>query len=517
MKRILIILWAGFMGLLMFSCYNDEGSYDYHEINEVNISNWVSGGYTMIYHSDTLRITPQLEYDSLSTEPYIEFTMDEGNLDRYEIVWQAVQTNVASDEVPVDEVIGTELNLVYPVSLKPGNYYLYLKIKDKETDLLWMSQTSLQVLNATDMGFLLLGEKEDGNVGLDMISFATDTLILKDLLVGCGLPELQGPVRVMYTGTYIRNTYLWISTESGSYYLDPTTMQGTPENTFNAFVVSVLDMPDNMVIQDMNARYWYSPNTMNRVFIAGGNVFACQLGMGELYANPVNCYSATDMDFFEVFPYIFANNYWRPGSYVVYDETNHRFVYFSNGLSTTCLTMTDGANDQYSWQQPEDRELIYGENSFQLSGYGTYSYALLEDAENFYLYQFLFPMSGRPNKSNGATIPKSTVPDMKAGQLFAFSSTMPVMLYADGSTLHAYNYAYNRSFSMEMDGEITCMEFDVTGANYDEIMIATYNDTEKGVVQRFRLETDLTQFLLTPLDNCRWTGLVRVKDIEWRQ
>ena len=70
---------------------------------------------------------------------------------------------------------------------------------------------------------------------------------------------------------------------------------------------------------------------------------------------------------------------------------------------------------------------------------------------------------------------------------------------------------------MDMGDEITCMEFDYVNNVLDEIMIATYNDTEQGIVQRFQLEDDdLRAFELTPLHNCRWTGLVRVVDMDVR-
>ena len=47
-------------------------------------------------------------------------------------------------------------------------------------------------------------------------------------------------------------------------------------------------------------------------------------------------------------------------------------------------------------------------------------------------------------------------------------------------------------------------------------MIATYNDEEQGIIERYQLGSDLLNLDLTPLKNCRWTGLVKVKDIEYK-
>ena len=176
--------------------------------------------------------------------------------------------------------------------------------------------------------------------------------------------------------------------------------------------------------------------------------------------------------------------------------------------------MEDATTTPFPWQQPEGRELIYGENTWML-GTSTYlSMALFEDDENFYVYQFM--CVSPPTKSRAYTIPKSEVPNMHAGQLFAFAASRTLLLYADGNILHAYDYENGLSYSKDMGDEITCMEFDYMN-NWDEIMIATYNEAEKGIVQRFQLESDdLRDFKLTLLNNCRWTGLVKVKDMDVR-
>ena len=58
MRKLILILWAGILSVFSISCYDDEGSNDYHPINEVKISDWKKGGYTAIFKNDTLKITP---------------------------------------------------------------------------------------------------------------------------------------------------------------------------------------------------------------------------------------------------------------------------------------------------------------------------------------------------------------------------------------------------------------------------------------------------------------------------
>ena len=189
MNNIRIYAFFWMIVLLTVSCYEDKGNYDYHPINEVKISDWKKGGYTAIFKNDTLKITPLSYLDTVRKEPVIQFTED-SDPSRYEYEWKVVASS-STDDRDKGIVLGTERNLRYFVNLKPDSYTLYLKVKDTKTDLIWKSYTSLTVLSVTDKGFFVLGEKEDGTVGLDMISTAKDTIVLKNLLEGNGLPELR--------------------------------------------------------------------------------------------------------------------------------------------------------------------------------------------------------------------------------------------------------------------------------------------------------------------------------------
>ena len=66
MRKLILILWAGILSVFSISCYDDEGSNDYHPINEVKISDWKKGGYTAIFKNDTLKITPLSYLDMFS-------------------------------------------------------------------------------------------------------------------------------------------------------------------------------------------------------------------------------------------------------------------------------------------------------------------------------------------------------------------------------------------------------------------------------------------------------------------
>ena len=46
--------------------------------------------------------------------------------------------------------------------------------------------------------------------------------------------------------------------------------------------------------------------------------------------------------------------------------------------------------------------------------------------------------------------------------------------------------------------------------------MATYNSTTRGTLQKYVLGTDQNTFELKPDEKCKWNGLVKVKDIDWK-
>ena len=524
MRKLIWILWAGMLITLFTSCYDDEGSNDYHPINEVKISDWRKGGYTAIYKSDTLRITPLSYLDTIQKEPVIQFTEDQ-NPDRYEYEWKVVSTG-STDERDKGQLLGTERNLVYFVDLKPDTYNLFFKVKDKETDMVWRSVTTLTVLSITDKGFLVLGEKEDGTVGLDMISMAKDTVILKDMLSGNGLPGLRGPLRVMYTGSYyyeVPTMRIWISSEEGSYYVDLGSFQGTSANTLKNMVFSGFDMPDMLNVVDMASRQRYTGMSMSRVMMTEDYVFTVSLYSDESYGDPVNRLDVLSETCFKPYPLIFHSPL-SPSGWIIYNTDENFFTFLRSNLDNYVTQLKDADGEAFPWIQPAGRTCIYGENTFNTtggSGNGN-SMALMEDPEHFYVYQFYANIishipSSMPKKIAAYSIDKTKAIGLKKGLLYAFASKRSLLLYAEGHTLHAFDYVNQIHYAKDMEDEITFMRFDPYGDNFDELMVATYNSQKKGMVTRYLLGADLNVFELESLDGCYWDGLVKVKDIDYRE
>ncbi|RHR79029.1 PKD-like family lipoprotein [Odoribacter sp. AF15-53] len=509
MKRNIILFVVIALTCGIVACYDDKGSYDYHEVNEVEVDE-LGDGYSMIFKKDTLKITPKLN-----------FSMDSLNPDRYEYEWKAVPG--LSNENP-GGIIGTSRNLNYFIELYPGSYSIYLKVRDKQTGLLWMNYTSLTVRTEVSRGFLLVGEDEEGYVDVDMISMPGDTIVLKSLLANNGLPPMKGARGILYTGAYTASmdpyVKLWVMSEERSYYVNTTTFEGDPLNTFERMVYSSFDMPEEMNPVHFVAKSRAGAMSTNRMVVCdNGYVFMASLYSGDFYANPMNRASKTQDVLFKAYPYIFSAPGYVYGA-VLYDTDDNRFLRFGT-FDTYSRELSDAAGDVFPWIQPEGRMLWYAENTMDTEGGSSNgnSFALMKDTETgqFHIYKFYAYSSAL--KRGYYEIKSSLATDLARAELFAFSSKRTLFMYAVGSKLYAYDYnkGYEKLYSMDMGDEITMLKFDLQAdGTYNDLYVATYNSATGGTLQKYTLGTDQNTFELKPDERCCWTGLVKVKDMDWR-
>ncbi|MBS1356041.1 MAG: hypothetical protein HPZ83_11915, partial [Odoribacter sp.] len=131
MRQILYIC-LGIILLSIVSCYDDKGNYDYHDINEVIFGD-IETAHNVLLNIDTLKI---------NGKDFVK--MSQGDLtdtDRFEYLWVVFSPSNSR----VKDTISTDLELYYPVTLAPGTYNLYLKIRDRVTEVQWKKQFTVTV------------------------------------------------------------------------------------------------------------------------------------------------------------------------------------------------------------------------------------------------------------------------------------------------------------------------------------------------------------------------------------
>lgn len=500
-------------GLFLGSCAKDLGTYEYNDINDVKIAG-ISGAYSVRRGVDTLRINPTLTA-----------TMDAGDTIRYRYLWIVKEGNNI-------DTIGRYRNLEYAVSLNPLAYKLFYRIRDKQTGVEWQANADLQVGTPYSRGWLIMGEDEQGYAEAEMLSIQNDTLHLKHILSESGLPRLQEAVSLQHTGggldTYVK---LWAMTKSGSYFLDRVTMKGTTSNNMSR-VLYVSEPVDPQtfhpifIAPQMRTAAGQLSTTSYRVMLTkAGDIFASFLVLngGDFYNNPINRVATAQNVRIPAAPYIL----YATGSMTTamwYDTVNQRFLNYSGfGLATASTVLTDVPNAVFPWNQGDTgRKLVYAENTRNTDGGSTNgnSFAIMKDPLNInHIYKFY--ANGSAPAKRAAYVVSSIATDFDKANFYAFSSNRTVVFYAVGSKLYAYDYnpGNERIYQYPEIGadQISMLKFDT---QYDHLQnslyIATYNSVNKGTLKRYRLGTNPNVVELLPQENSTWTGLIKIKDINWR-
>lgn len=510
MKRNIILCLLS--AAILWACVEDKGSYDYREINEVAISG-IDGSYTVMPGVQTLRIEPVVEMSDA----------DASDASRFEYLWLAVVAYQTKDTIGRERVLSTTLDLA------PRTYELVFKVIDRQTDVVWKTVSSLVVGNAYAKGIMLIGEDAAGNAEAQMISMASETVVMPDMLKDSGLPALRDPIAFIHTGNtadgYIKT---WVLTGTGSYYIDRVTQKGTEANNFRSQVFSTYPKPETMFpvniapeIKDKAGNLGYN---QERVVLCNNGYLYCAslFYMGDFYTNPMNR-TADDPETFITArtPYLMYGLDDTKGT-VWYDDLNERFMYLESSFAQYSVVLTDNPGDPFPWdQKATGRTLVYAENSHNIDGgsAGGNSFALMRDGTGkMFIYKF-YVKSPVEKRNMYEITPIATAIDRAT--MFAFSSTRTVMFYVADGKLYAYDYNPGNEKCYELTGytggRITMLKADTQidpAAN--PLYIATWDTATGGTLQKFNVGTDPNTVAVTPDPEWKWSGLTRIKNMSWR-
>jgi len=513
MKKIYIIFA---ICLLFTGCAKDLGNNQYTDINEVEFSN-IEENYRVMMNSTPLIIDPTLNM-SEGVDPDSE---------RFEYQWVSVSVTGERDTIATTRVYNSV------VTLSPGDYTLYLKVKDKETGVQWTTYTYLSVGTVYTRGIMLIGEDEAGNADAQMISMMTDTSLVTNILKNSGLPPLTEPIGFIHTGIASSSSYnkcvkVWVMTKTGSYWLDRESMKGTTDNHFSKIAFTT-EPTANLCIADVAPQVYnlngnVSSGYYRAVVTSSGLLFNSAFGVngGDFYTDPVNRLSTDYNTILHAYPFLFypLKNYY---GVVWYDTDNNRFLKVTTTGANSSL-LVDSPGDIFPWNQGvTGRKLIYGENTYNKDGGNSSgnSFALMKDSQGKYFIYKMYAYASTPKKVGFYQIDLSIATGFANATMYGFSSKRTLLFYASGNNLYAYDYDPGHEkiyqFNIFSGDEISMIKFDTQmDTETNGLYVATYNSATKGKLQRFLLNSDPNTVTLTPDPVNSWSGLTKVKNMSWR-
>lgn len=134
--------------LLVSSCYEDKGNYDYHDINEIEIS-----GIDPLYEID--------QYDMLVIEPNLAGTLY-SDTERFTYEWEIDR-----------KIVSEEFKLEYEVENTPGNKNARFIVTDKQTGIKSYMRFSLTVTSSTSGDLVMVLSKHNGKAEMSYLRLPT--------------------------------------------------------------------------------------------------------------------------------------------------------------------------------------------------------------------------------------------------------------------------------------------------------------------------------------------------------
>lgn len=518
MKKSLILF---LMAVGFSSCVKDEGNYTYTEVNEITIEGLEESYYAL------------QGVDVLEIQPKITSTLLGENLDNYEFQWHLHQGLAEHKHTLIYK--GKEKDLTYKVDAPLGDYTLYFTVLDKTTGIKAMASAPLTVANSTTRGFLLFGDDlEEDIMGLDMVVMPTgrDTVVVENVYDNSET-RFRNADQILFQGKYPKSSTgqdlqtLWMCTEDGSFRMS------------NREDISIIAELNDFGIIELSKDFTYNKPMRikdvfpHQAFTNMSNMYrgymtedVCVFGSAataEYYATPINRLSDTSKELFKFYPLAFMNaargSAFSTNYAIIYNMDDNCFmgIYYSKGYA---LTLKENANDKFPCKQ-DNRTIVWGGNAVN-----TYSYALmkdLSDTPNYYLYQFkpgsytAWSNSATMTKQNAYTIDLSKATNLDKASHYMVSGSGSILLYTYGSTLYLYNYQYGDLISQDMGGEITYLDYEYNSTmSTTAFIIATYNDTDKGIVRKLNVGTDPNKLEIIENPKEVWHTRLRVKDVEWK-
>ena len=207
-----------FLTMILAACYDDEGNYDYKELNDVTIEGILDNDwYNKFTYVDTLRIKPELALGG--SEEHLKFE------------WRLVPLHASynRDSIPSEVqmqgyIIGNGKNLEYPLKEPAGDYLGFFWVTDTLTKVSYKKDFFVRLRTAVTDGWMLLCE-DKGKARLDMVSHlsATEDMVSRDIWSDCDF-EFGKPYKLTYNFTQQKSSrLLWC--EAGTFDLDKEKLQ----------------------------------------------------------------------------------------------------------------------------------------------------------------------------------------------------------------------------------------------------------------------------------------------------
>jgi hypothetical protein len=494
-KNVKFQFFLSVLFVLNYSCTDDEGNYNYNEINEIAVTG-VEESYTA-YSGEYFKISPNLNA-----------TKDDGSdPDRYIYEWIALNPSKLLNESRT--LLATTKDLDGILKLPSGKYEVYYFVKDKVTGVTWQQKKFiLNVVSSVYEGWLVVGNV-DGKARLDMISILPgipEPRIITDVLdvAGSALKLSGSAVDVScFPNATTSSAYgIYVTaTESGTARLDPDSFSWSQAQNF-AYETVGGGFPTNFGIDFMETVGLGSENFA----YSKGNIYYFNRTQNIKYGLPQNIME-TSTKTFNAAPFI-AGTSGGLNLPVFFNNDTRGFVRFSYSKGN-CSTMppVTASPTVLDWNNTNSDLIYMNSSAFNANE----NFAVLKNllTGKFYLLRFskTFVQSYYKEIINAPEFDKATK--------FAVSPDSGYLFYAVGGKVYEYDNGTQSAKLMINKGsdEITYIAFNSLARTVDQkkLIVGSYGTT--GTLELYTVPPVNGDLVLTNT----YSGLCKIVDVAYRR
>lgn len=442
--------------LLLASCYDDEGNYDYKDLNTVDVA--MDEVYTVRLDRDTtIGITPRLSQSLLKDEKNLKYTWLHGTIN-HNFYNLALIYGTGPDTVGMEKT----LRFRFDPDAKDLKYkhYFRLTVYDESTGLEYPVNTTIELTKPYDGAWMVLHSKNDRTELGSVEYIGGKTVVQEDAYSESSGKRLTG--QPLALGQYTTSVKYYGTGDSWNmfYVLTDVPTEAGVYCQWERFAKK--DSLSRMVAPMARAGFDYQHFKLmdgdgmgNALILSEGGVFYQIPRAGKVYKP--ECDLEGEVKFTLASKVIDKT--------LLYDKAGHRFAYYYNtstgaGSNYDPLYFNEGGENGERVKPippregnvtqvdpnhlPSDQKVLYVGTGYQFeqSVTGVYGYALAVSDERCFVYEFNAKGLSSPsftafNAYYSIDIPKGL--DENA----CFASTPPysgIIFYASGNTVYRLDF-----------------------------------------------------------------------------
>ncbi|MBK3516991.1 PKD-like family lipoprotein [Carboxylicivirga marina] len=431
-------LWIISLTIILHSCYDDLGNYDYMELNDISLSG-----------IDSLYVVKQ--FDTLSITPFISQKI-EADESKLEYFWHMYPEN----RINYSDTLSFDRDMEKIIGSPPGLYMAAFEVTDSETGVFYKHEFFIKVISNYSDGLMILSN-------IDELANVTFINTAGDLF-----HDLYFKVNGSYAG---RNP-----TALGHGHFHDRSDNGVIMILCNDEVGGVVTEPIGfMHIGEYSDLFWIPPSESKPMaYYSFGSFYDdAVIDNGQLYfrtwfSMPPVRYQAPQTQETKLYPAIFKGGW---SGLVVYDNANERFMAKGMNYANVVPEKTGAFN-------PADvgMQMIYGGKGYKGLGYGVF---YDDNLSEYYILSYTLSTSSvTPGQktllSKGSGIDQATA--------FAVYTQSPLLYFAVDNILYYWDQSKREiiaGYTFDESLSIDYLEFDVYNSNLLYVGTSDSNSVSK--------------------------------------